>query len=114
MSDHAINGGGDTYLGGTGQNELIETRTTDVSFTLTNTTISHQGISAARWTDLGFQLAKLTSGAATNSWGDAQRIGLLHSTATELIYFNGGARQRGPRSATTSMIGILADVRSRP
>ena len=111
----ATNGGGDTYLGGTGQNELIETRKTDVSFTLSNTrlTATGGGQSGSQVDTIsGFQFAKLTSGAATNSSGvtlDASAFTAV-STATELIDFNGGAGLRTTDGIDLSMIGISAEV----
>ncbi|MGO9922562.1 MAG: beta strand repeat-containing protein, partial [Isosphaeraceae bacterium] len=112
----AQSGGGDTLIGGTGgQNELIETRTTDVSFTLTNTTLTAtgRGITGSQVDTIsGFQFASLTSGAATGSSGVALNASAFTaiSPATNLIFFNGGNGLRTTDGTDFNMTGLLALV----
>src|SRR5262249_59708278 len=96
-------------------NALIETRTTDVSFTLTNTTLTATGpgITGSQVDTIsGFQYASLTSGAATNSVGvrlDASAFTGI-SAGTGLIYFNNNTGLRTTIGADYNMTGLLDQV----
>ena len=107
--------GMDTLYGGSGQNELIVNSTQDISYTLTNTTLTATGagITGSQVDPIsGFQMADITSGAASNSSGvklDASAFSGL-STSTGLMYFNNDQGLGTIESSVFNMTGLLAQT----
>ncbi len=106
--------GTDTLNAGSGQNELIVNSTHDISYTLTNTTLTaNGGISGQIVNKIsGFQMADITSGAASGSQGvtlDASGFSGL-STTTALDYFNNGQGIGTTSGSVYNMTGLLAQT----
>ena len=105
----------DTLIGGSGQNELIVNSTKDLSYTLTNTilTATGAGITGSQVDPIsGFQMADITSGAASSSSGvklDASQYSGL-STTTGLAYFNDGRGVGIIAGSVVNMTGLLAQT----
>ncbi len=105
----------DTLIGGSGQNELIVNSTTDISYTLTNTslTATGAGITGSQVDPIsGFQMAEITSGAASNSSGvklDASGFSGF-SSSTGLGYFNNGQGLGIISGSVVNLTGLLAST----
>ncbi len=105
----------DTLIGGSGQNELIVNSTKDISYTLTNTTLTATGagITGSQVDPIsGFQMADISSGAASGSSGvkvDASEFSGL-STSTGLAYFNNDQGEGTITGSDVNMTGLLAQT----